>query len=618
MYQIKLLPQPRYISPHHGNFTFAEGKLILLDIPEPRRLLDALTRFKKTLFDRTGCQWTITASSTVPQENIGLLLQIRPDLIGFPQGYRLSIQPERISIFGHDLAGLFYALCTLRQFLYASDLPKIQHLPAVDVVDWPDFPARGIMLDISRDKVPTMETLFNLVDLLASLKINQFQLYMEHTFAYQQHPEVWKDASPITGEEILELDRYCQERFIELVPNQNSFGHLHRWFEHPKYAPLGELYGLDIPHWWGKTSFSLCPVNPESFSFVKSLYDELLPHFSSRMVNIGCDETFDLGLGHSKSAVETMGKGQVYLDFLLKLYTEISRRNRTVQFWGDIILQHPDLVPQLPRDIIALEWGYEAEHPFDERTAKFAQSGIPFYVCPGTSAWNSIAGRTDNALQNLGNAARAGLSHGAIGYLNTDWGDNGHWQVLPISYLGYAAGAALSWNYQANQDTQWSNVLDRYIFHDSGEGLGKAALALGNVYQVLGIQAINSSVLFNILQTPISALRQYEAGLSLNAFDQLDQAIKEASSSLNRAAPNTPDAELLKREFRLTVRMLEHASMRGKFVISPTDSLRGKLLEDIHEIVTEYQSIWLARNRPGGLKDSLARFEIARKDYLTT
>src|SRR5207342_333696 len=106
--------------------------------------------------------------------------------------------------------------------------------------DWPDFAVRGVMLDISRDKVPTMATLYEMVNLFASLKINQLQLYTEHTFAYSQHEEVWRNASPMTAEEIQFLDQYCKQRFIELVPNQNSFGHMERWLKHEKYRHLAE------------------------------------------------------------------------------------------------------------------------------------------------------------------------------------------------------------------------------------------------------------------------------------------------------------------------------------------------------------------------------------------
>ena len=257
-------------------------------------------------------------------------------------------------------------------------------LPTLRVTDWPDFPNRGLMLDISRDKVPTMETLYALVDLLASWKINQLQLYTEHTFAYQNHPEVWADASPMTGEEILALDAYCQARFVELVPNQNSFGHMHRWFEHERYLPLAEAPEGSMTPWgfFYEGPFSLAPTEPASLELVRELFDELLPHFSSPQFNVGCDETFDVGQGRSKEVVEEKGEGRVYLDFLLKIYREVKARRRTMQFWGDIIVHHPDLVAELPRDCIALEWGYDAQHPFNEHGAIFANSGIPFYVCP--------------------------------------------------------------------------------------------------------------------------------------------------------------------------------------------------------------------------------------------
>ena len=123
------------------------------------------------------------------------------------------------------------------------------------------------MLDISRDKVYKMETLFELVDQLAGWKINQLQLYMEHTFAYRSHPSVWKNASPMTGEEIFLLDQFCKERFVELVPNQNSLGHLERWLRLPEYHFLAETLG-PFPVPWGEKQgpFSIAPVQPESES----------------------------------------------------------------------------------------------------------------------------------------------------------------------------------------------------------------------------------------------------------------------------------------------------------------------------------------------------------------
>ena len=70
------------------------------------------------------------------------------------------------------------------------------------------------MLDVSRCKVPRMDELFRLIELIARLGYNELQLYIEHTFAFSKHETVWQDASPITAEEIRKIDEFCAGRFM--------------------------------------------------------------------------------------------------------------------------------------------------------------------------------------------------------------------------------------------------------------------------------------------------------------------------------------------------------------------------------------------------------------------
>jgi hypothetical protein len=165
---------------------------------------------------------------------------------------------------------------------------------------------------------------------------------------------------------------------------------------------------------------TLAPNNPGTLPFLRELYDELLPYYTSPRFNVGCDETWDLGRGQSKRLCEAKGKGRVYADFLKQIHREVAARGRQMMFWGDIILHHPELIKELPRDVVALNWGYEATHPFEHEAALFAKSRVPFYVCPGTSTWMTLIGRHDNAFANLRLAAKAGRKHGALRYLNTD------------------------------------------------------------------------------------------------------------------------------------------------------------------------------------------------------
>jgi len=619
-----LLPYPRSLKIIDGFYTFSTNRLILLESEHPQSILFPGTQIQKAIITQLGLKYEINASTTILQELVGVVLRIAPVHLENHQGYLLHITPSSICIEANNEQGLFYGCDTLIQifdyFLSESsknDCLLVGSIPCMEIADWPDFENRGVMLDISRDKVPTMETIFNLVDLLSSWKINQLQLYTEHTFAYLQHPEVWSDASPFTGEEILILDAYCHERYIELVPNQNSFGHLEHWLIHPRYKSLAEAPdGFDFP--WGHHSgpFSLCPLDPGSIKLVGSLYDELLPHFSSQQINVGCDETFDLGQGRSKNQCASVGSGRVYLDFLLKIYKQVTERGYKMQFWGDIIMAHPELVPELPKDTIALEWGYEANHPFNEHGEIFAFTGLPFYVCPGTSSWNSISGRTDNCIQNLANAAKNGLKNGADGYLITDWGDNGHWQLLPVSYLGFAAGAAYSWSYQANQNLDIKAALDRYAFQDTTNLLGKVAYDLGNIYHQIGIEPNNSSVLFEILQRPIQEWKGYlEPDKAISVLRHTLDAIDKVAGNISNATSTRYDKRLLEREFTLTANLLRHACLRGLFGFGSSSFSIRFLSVDLQKIVDEFTDIWLLRNRPGGLRDSLTYFNIPQKDY---
>ena len=614
-----LLPDPRYLILDEGMLELAGERLIVIDGAHAPALRFSAVRLQQALAN-AGVSWDIAAGSHLPREKIGVTLDVTPGSVRHIQGYELTVTPRAIHLVAQTPAAIFYAVTTLIQLL---DQYGNRGLPAMRILDWPDFPNRGVMLDISRDKVPSMETLYDLVDMLASWKINQLQLYTEHTFAYQKHPVVWAEASPLSGADILALDAYCCERFIELVPNQNTFGHMRRWLVHDPYRPLAECpSGCDTD--WGHFDepFSLCPGDPRSITLVQDMLDELLPQFQSRQVNVGCDETVDLGNGRSREIVAEKGTGRVYLDFLNKIRREVRIRERTMQFWGDIIIEYPELVAELPRDMIALEWGYEADHAFHEHGNIFARSGIPFYVCPGTSSWNSIGGRTTNAIDNMRNAAENGLNHGATGYLNTDWGDNGHWQPLPVSYLGFAYGAAMGWHYESNRDIDIATAAGRYAFRDSQDIMGRLAYDLGNIYEASDIRVPNGTVLFYLMQTRPEKVEEQRKRLLAGDlsdpanFERMRARIDEVMAPLENAQMDRADAELLRAEFTWAADMLRHACDRALWLLDGALAPNETLAAEAEDMIGRYQILWLARNRPGGYRESVAHMEAMRADYL--
>ncbi len=629
----ELVPSPRQFEATEGTFVFPEkGDVLIrgdgLPATSGADRCYPIAGWLKGKLSEHGVASAVTfgggrGSQPHRSTSAHIVLHLDSDAELRPQGYRLTVKPDGIEVFSADEAGLYYGVATLVQMIAARVGESPLALPGARVEDWPDFPHRGVMLDVSRDRIPTMETLYELIDLLASWKINQVQLYMEHTFAYRGHEIVWKDASPFTGEEIAALDAFCRERFVELVPNQNSFGHMHRWHIHEPYRKLAECPdGIEL--WPGspKEPFSLCPIDPGSIELLADLYDQLLPHFSSAVFNVGLDETFDLGKGRSAEVCAEKGTERVYLDFLKQIYDLVSARGKKMQFWGDIILHQPELIPELPRDAVALEWGYEANHPFLEHTQQFADAGLEFYVCPGTSSWNTIAGRTENALLNIQAAARHGKQTGATGLLNTDWGDNGHMQPLPVSYLGFMAGAMAGWNAETTLlDVDFPRLLDLFAFRDRAGIMGSVAYDLGNVYKAPGVEPPNASILFQLLLNPGNSVDEgWFEGLTEENLMHTVEVISEIRARLDQADMDRADAAWIIDEFTLAADLLVwatglgvarlRAGARGSLAMLPAD-IRAGLASTMHELIARYHEIWLRRSRPGGLQDSVARLERA-------
>lgn len=538
------------------------------------------------------------------------------------QGYGLALADGgafiRARVRCSAAAGARHALSTLEQLrTLGRTRTRAIELPLGALDDAPDLSVRGVLLDVSRTRVPRLETLFDLVERLASFKVNQLQLYTEHTFAYRGHEEVWRDSGAYSADDMRALDRHCLAHGIELVPNQQSFGHMHRWLVHERYRELAEVpEGVEHAFSIHKEPFALCPLDPRSLALLDDLYAQLLSCFESRQFNVGLDETFDLGLGRSRAACEARGRGRVYLEFLRKVHARVAAHGRRLQFWGDIIVTHPELVPELPADVVALEWGYDAGHPFAEHARLFAQSGREFVVCPGTSSWQSIGGRTQNMLANVRSAAREGLRHGARGMLVTDWGDRGHLQPWCVSWPGFLLSAGASWNVAATEDAalDLAGLLDRHVFDDEERTLGSALLDLGRCGEVSRARSTNGTALFFLLAfAPQGYPHARIEGLEHEGLVDVLAHLESLRVRVARARPQCADAALVRGEFEYARELLAGAAQMGRARLDErvTPVQRTELVAALSRAITLHGATWSTRHRPGGESESRAWLERA-------
>ena len=633
-----MLPLPREFYEASGTCTVSPDGPITLQTDDPR-VHRAVLRWRADMAGRgnyvseprtpahgqnhPGDSYVVSPGSrpvlcSVPHRHsgapVGLHVANDPLKVPHRDGYHLRIRADGIELLGGSPAGCFYGLQTLAQL---SSLPDAT-VPCCTIVDWPDFDTRGVLHDVTRGRVPTLAALELLVDRLAALKVNQLQLYIEHAFGFSFDAQIWETDHGLTPDEVRELDAYCSERFVELVPALATFGHMGRILSMPRYRHLAEI---ETTNTWEEMGWpqrlrglTLDCRNPKAHRLVERMWSDVLDAFSAPTVNICADEPWDLGRGKNRERFASGGKGEAYVEHILRTHEICASRGRRTQFWSDIMRHYPELLGRLPRDSTVLHWGYDHRADY-EGTGTFVAAGLDTFVCPGTSAWKRILSAMDLAQRNIADFAAAGRRHGAGGLVTTDWGDHGHFNVPACSGHGLSLGAALAWR----SDHPAGHEFDRRF----------ARVVLG-VDDVAGIDLLRRASrcsagceTWRLLWMPMSAAADDP---SLPTPDDAVE-MRACASDLRRwceresATPGAACQDL--EELALAAHFSELFADKVTFVhemggapsnVRDTPRDRNAWSEEVAEAARAYADCWRARNKPSGLSDILSALSAAAAD----
>jgi len=615
---IVFLPEPkhlrrcagRYQLPLRGIIAFADAAFL----PAAKILADDLAHYR--------------VLPATPAQHDAITLAKKP--VRHEGGYRLAIDESGIRLEAEDGAGMFAACHTLRQ-IYAQCPQRI--LPCFEIDDWPDFAVRGIYYDVCRGRVPKLKSLLAQARLLAAYKINQLQYYIEHTYRFRGHPLIGRSADPLTPDDIITLDRYCQELGIELVPSLASFGHMGNVLTLAPYRHLAEDYGIGkyrdisaIPEWARHLrGWTLSPANPEVYNFLDSLFAEFLPCFSSNKFNVCCDETWDLGCGQSYNLCHRKGKGEVYLSHIIKLSELCRKYGKRMMFWGDIIRHYPRLISRIPKDVIVLDWGYGASHNF-EAIRDFTRTGLETYACPGTSSWVSLFPRLPEAEANIAGFAAAGKKHGAAGLLTTDWGDGGHYNFMEYSWPGYLFGAEQAWNIKADRRTFHQRFCRLFLRADDPQ-LAWALRELGDISHLWAgpYQSIWTHIYFALPGDQLFASTKRQASISRNGKifarrialnASLGRQILKRLATVRRVISahsrcRSTDPEGVLAYWLFAVDTIAHAARKLTVFGAgggDTPTARAALRHEMTELRRRFISLWQQRNRKSEIDITLKRY----------
>ncbi len=541
------------------------------------------------------------------------------------EAYQLIIKDVNIEIHYATEKGLFYALITLEQLMQNKEY--LIKIPCMTIDDEPELSIRGFMLDISRNKIPSVKSIKQWIDTMAKLKYNHLELYVEGmSFLYPSLKDVYhQDQTPLTPDEFTELQNYAKQQMIDLVPCHNGLGHMTEWLT--KFPHLAELpEGMFM---WGayRKASTLNPLSQESFEFVKTLYQDAVKGSISPYFHMNLDEPYELGHGKSKEKALTVGVGQVYLDYLLKLHELVTSWGITPLVWGDVLNHHPETLEKLPKELIFVDWGYDYDYPFYQTLKRLSEKKVKFMAAPGTSSWNSISGRTDDMIKNIEEACRWTKAFEGLGILLTDWGDNGHWQQTIISYPALIYAGLESWRSHAQNRHQIKNILSGW-FQDDGESLGKLIIDLGtydryqpnylsNRTSMMDIMILHRVVDPSDVVSSMKKVMEHHPLNNIRLYPQLKEWIDEIKQ--RRTLIKVPEhAQWVLEEIDVTIFMLDTLF---DFIIyfNPTLKLTDKLnlkqrlSKQLSLLIQNYQNIWLSRNKTGGLSDSTESLLVMKK-----
>jgi len=352
---------------------------------------------------------------------------------GAAQSYRLEIDASSVRIESADADGAFYALATLAQLAHRGGSGLV--LPCVRIEDAPALRWRILSDDVSRGPLPTMDYFRARIRTIAAFKMNGYSPYMEHVFTDPRAP-LAAPLDGITPDQLRELARYAARFHVALIPEQQTFAHMHGTLEWEEYASLAEL-----PH-----GYLISPANPAGDAYVRGLLDAELaavPH--PPFFHIGSDEPLDLGRGQSRALVATEGLGTVFADHVLRTIAMLAPSGARPMIWDDAVQAHPELFARFPKSLVFINWHYGSEPTYAPYIERIANAGFEQMVAPGANNWNEFYPDVAVALPNIARFVGEGKQHDVLGLFQTVWHDDGQ-SLYEATWYPVTFAATQAWS----------------------------------------------------------------------------------------------------------------------------------------------------------------------------
>jgi len=623
--QLKLIPSPQKVLERDGYFTIdSQTKLVQTEID---------LFYAEQLTEAVNAKFGLKLESIKKPKNNAIVFTKVEDAASMKkllsnnklnvkfkfgtEGYILNITSDKIQIITQTDAGLFYGIQTLKQVIKSNS--EGDKIPCLTIYDFPDIAVRAWQDDISRGPIPTLEMMKTQIKSLASFKLNHFSLYIEHVFQLEKHPGIAPEDG-ISAAEIEELTAFAAQYHVKLIGSYQSFGHMEKTLIHPDYQYLAENEHI------------ISPALSESYEFLSDVYSEIVPAFSGKYFNINCDETFGLGRGKSKAMVDSMGVEGVYLYHINKLNELLKPYGKQILMWGDIIGNHPEIIPELPKDITVIAWAYHAADDFDRVIEPLSQSGLDFWVAPGVNCWSNIFPNMREAEINIYNLIRDGYKYNTKGVFNTSWDDDGL-NFFNNNWHGFVWGAENSWNAPSvSKSVDESNKARKASYDSFNQAFDAIFYGLENdslIAEIIDFAALHQNGTRDILKNSrffepifpihLEYVQEGKRAENLEILNKMSALINHVEAVSPKVTDNRASLEYLKfavQQVQFTLqknifRIDLYHFIQGDNRISETQ-IKAKIAELVEQakiLKDTYTTLWLNENRPYWLEVNEKKFD---------
>ena len=384
------------------------------------------------------------------------------------QGYRLVVRGASVAVVSSDSDGAFDAMMTLAQL--ARRGKGGWTLPCVRIVDAPALKWRILSDDVSRGPLPTQRYFEERIRTIAAFKMNGYSPYMEHVFRSPTDP-LPAPLDGITPSQLHELAIYAKRFHVALIPEQQSFAHMHNTLKIERYADLAAL-----PH-----GFLLSPNVTGTNAYLQRLIgQELAAVPRPPFFHIGSDETATLGDGRTADYVAKIGRSQAFANHVNAMNALIAPSGARVMLWDDGIENDPNIMSLIPRNAVIINWHYGAIDSFQKYIDLLAKGGFDQMVAPGANNWNEIFPNLHAALSNEGIFIQQGKNSHVLGLFQTVWNDDGE-SLFEATWYPVIYAAASAWEASAVSPNRFVTDFPHAFFGSDDPRFGTDVVTLGNI-----------------------------------------------------------------------------------------------------------------------------------------